>query len=61
MGNKRLNDEENLWENLSTLSRNGDPSAKRTWPFVVFAGLLASAPFFVYKLLTSGTSSSISG
>lgn len=59
MGNKRLNDEENVWTHLSTLSGNVDPSPERTWPLVVFTGLLASAPFFVYKLLASGTPSPI--
>lgn len=61
MGNRRLNDEENVWTNLSTSSGNVDPSAERTWPLVVFTGLLVSAPFFVYKLLVSGTPGPISG
>lgn len=61
MGNKRLNAEENVWSNLSTISGNVEPSAERTWPLVVFTGLLASAPFFVYKLLASGTPDPIYG
>lgn len=52
-GNRGLSAEENLWEALST--QRDIPSDGRSWPLVVFTGLLVATPYFVYKLLNSVT------
>lgn len=52
-GNRGLSAEENLWEALST--QRDIPSDARSWPLVVFTGLLVATPYFVYKLLNSVT------
>ncbi|XP_050544790.1 peroxisomal membrane protein PEX13 isoform X2 [Daktulosphaira vitifoliae] len=52
--------EEDLWSNLSTSSRETTNQADgRSWPLIVFTGLLVATPYFVYKLLNSVTPTNI--
>lgn len=51
----RLSAEEDLWEALSSTAQGDIPSDARSWPLVVFTGLLVATPYFVYKLLNSVT------
>lgn len=51
--------DEDLWAALST-TQESIPSDGRSWPLIVFTGLLAATPIMVYNLLNSVTSSSIS-
>lgn len=54
-GNRKLTAEEKLWASLSTTAEEITPSDGRSWPLVVFTGLLVATPYFVYKLLNSVT------
>lgn len=60
-GNRGLSAEEDLWEALSSTSQENIPTDVRSWPLVVFTGLLVATPYFVYKLLNSVTPVSDSG
>ncbi|VVC33196.1 Peroxin 13, N-terminal [Cinara cedri] len=51
----RLSAEEDLWETLSSTTQGDISSDARSWPLVVFTGLLVATPYFVYKLLNSVT------
>lgn len=55
-GTKGSSAEEDLWEALSSNTYENVVQADgRSWPLVVFTGLLAATPYFVYKLLNSVT------
>jgi len=55
-GGKGTNTEEDLWTALSSTDhKERIPSDGRSWPLVVFSGLLVATPYFVYKLLNSVT------
>uniref|UniRef100_A0A2H8TZU9 Peroxin-13 n=1 Tax=Melanaphis sacchari TaxID=742174 RepID=A0A2H8TZU9_9HEMI len=55
-GDRGSSAEEDLWSALSsTDNRQIIPSDGRSWPLVVFSGLLVATPYFVYKLLNSVT------
>jgi len=55
-GGKGTNTEEDLWTALSSTDHKEIiPSDGRSWPLVVFSGLLVATPYFVYKLLNSVT------
>ncbi|XP_022175080.1 peroxisomal membrane protein PEX13 [Myzus persicae] len=49
--------EEDLWATLSSADNHREiiTSDGRSWPLVVFTGLLVSTPYLVYKLLNSVT------
>lgn len=49
--------EEDLWTALSSKTQGEfvPPTDGRSWPLVVFTGLLVATPYFVYKLLNSVT------
>lgn len=58
-GGRGSNTEEDLWASLSsTTPEEINPSDGRSWPLVVFTGLLVATPYFVYKLLNSVTPNS---
>lgn len=53
-GERGINFEENLWSSLSsTVPGEVVPSDGRSWPLVVFTGILVAAPYFVHKLLNT--------
>lgn len=55
-GGRGSSAEEDLWTALSSTEyKEINPSDGRSWPLVVFTGLLAATPYFVYKLLNSVT------
>lgn len=55
-GGRESSTEEDLWAALSsTNNKEIVPSDGRSWPLVVFTGLLVATPYFVYKLLNSVT------
>lgn len=55
-GTNGLSAEEDLWAALSPSTHDNVIQADgRSWPLVVFTGLLAATPYFVYKLLNSVT------
>lgn len=48
--------EEDLWTSLSaTAPAESIPSDNRSWPLVVFTGLLVTTPYLMYKFLNSIT------
>lgn len=59
-GSKVSSAEEELWSTLSSTTPVEVPSDARSWPLVVFTGLLVATPYFVYKLLNSVTPTSSS-
>lgn len=60
-GGKGSNAEEDVWTALSSTNHNQTiPSDGRSWPLVVFSGLLVATPYFVYKLLNSVTPGPVS-
>lgn len=56
-GGKGSSTEEELWTALSSADDHKEviSSNGRSWPLVVFTGLLAATPYLVYKLLNSVT------
>lgn len=52
-GGRGSSAEENLWNAISTTQENV-PSDGRSWPLVVFTGILCATPFFINKLLNNG-------
>lgn len=55
-GGRGSNAEEDLWAALSSTTQGEVVSSDvRSWPLVVFTGLLVATPYFVYKLLNSVT------
>jgi len=60
-GGKGTNAEEDVWTALSSTDHNQTiPYDGRSWPLVVFSGLLVATPYFVYKLLNSVTPEPVS-
>lgn len=59
-GNQIMNDEENVWASLSTLSTTGvrGNNTEQSWPLVIFSGILVAIPYVVYKLCTPKMSNS---
>lgn len=56
-GGRGSSTEEELWTALSSADNHKEviSSNGRSWPLVVFTGLLAATPYLVYKLLNSVT------
>lgn len=56
-GDRGSSTEEDLWTALSYTDNHKEinPSDGRSWPLVVFTGLLVATPYLVYKLLNSVT------
>lgn len=53
-GVKGTNVEEDLWSSLSSTAQGEVvPSDGRSWPLVVFTGLLVAAPYFLHKVLNT--------
>ena len=60
-GDRGSNTEEELWKALSSADNNKEmiSSDGRSWPLVIFTGLLVTTPYLVYKLLNSVTPESV--
>ncbi|XP_060868845.1 peroxisomal membrane protein PEX13 [Metopolophium dirhodum] len=60
-GDRGSNTEEDLWTALSSADNHKEmiSSDGRSWPLVVFTGLLVTTPYLVYKLLNSVTPESV--
>ncbi|XP_050420685.1 peroxisomal membrane protein PEX13 isoform X2 [Adelges cooleyi] len=56
-----LSVEEELWSNItSSEAAISQTDGGRSWPLVVFTGLLVATPYFIYKLLNSVTPTNLS-
>eukprot|EP00102_Acyrthosiphon_pisum_P018477 XP_008190254.1 PREDICTED: peroxisomal membrane protein PEX13-like [Acyrthosiphon pisum] len=60
-GDRGSNTEDDLWTALSSADNNKEmiSSDGRSWPLVIFTGLLVTTPYLVYKLLNSVTPESV--
>jgi len=60
-GDRGSNTEEELWTALSSADNHKEmiSSDGRSWPLVVFTGLLFTTPYLVYKLLNPVTPESV--
>jgi len=56
-GDRGSSMEEDLWTALSSAENHKEiiSSDGRSWPLVVFTGLLVATPYLIYKLLNSVT------
>jgi len=60
-GGRGSNTEEDLWTSLSSADNHKEIASSdgRSWPLVVFTGLLVTTPYLVHKLLNSVTPESV--